>query len=144
MTDDRTVDDLIASAENAPQGRVCDALAAIRQEASADGITVTVDLYGKLVGLDLRRSALERGAADVARRIGDLVAEASATACHRGLAVLADLPGLTESPLLDEIRDRLPAKPAPAEPTRSARVPARPATQPDSDDDAVPVIQAAW
>lgn len=141
MTDERTVAELITSAEAMPEGRVCDALAAIRQDASADGITVTVDLHGKLVGLDVSRSALERGAADVARHIGDLVAEAAAAAAHQGMAVLAALPGLADTPLLDEIQRRLPPAPAPTAPAPAA--PVRPAADPEPDD-SVPVLHESW
>jgi hypothetical protein len=139
MTDERTVTELITDAENLPVGQASAALAALRQDASADGITVTVDLHGKLVGLDVSRTALERGAADLASRISDLVAEAAAVAARQGLAVLATLPGVAESPLLDEIQHRLPTPPA-----NDAPVPTPPAPDPEPEDSPVPVLHEAW
>lgn len=146
MTDDRTIDELVADAENAPVGSRCATLDAIRQDASGGGVIVTVDLYGKLVGLELSRTALEAGAADVAGRIRELVAEATLGATRQGMAVLAGIAGLAETPLADELARLLPDEPkAEEEPQQEpARVRRAPAREPEPEDDPVPVTLTAW
>ena len=68
-----------------------DQLDEVRGEASGDGVSVTVDLHGKLVGLDFDRTALSLRPDDLAAVVRRLAAEAAADALARGTAVLAEV-----------------------------------------------------
>lgn len=87
-----TVDELIElGAAAAPS--VFDRLGAITATASADGVEVTVNLEGKLVGLDLSPHALAAGPAALAATIFRLTQEAGAAALNTGIEVLAPVAG---------------------------------------------------
>lgn len=92
MTGERTVAELIADAEAMPDGTRSAELAAIRQDATEDGVTVTVDVYGKLVALRLDPSAMTAGATELAQRIRNLVAKAATDATRAAAATLPGLP----------------------------------------------------
>jgi hypothetical protein len=65
-----------------------DQLDAVRRSASASGVTVVVDLHGKLVDLTLTQDALRQRPADLATTIRRLTATASTAALTEGLALL--------------------------------------------------------
>lgn len=66
-------------------------LDAVRREASASGVTVVVDLHGKLVDLSFMREALAVRPAELAAVVRRLVDEAAAEALAEGMSVLADV-----------------------------------------------------
>jgi hypothetical protein len=66
-------------------------LDAVRREASASGVTVVVDLHGKLVGLSFTREALAVRPVELAAVVRRLVDEAAASALAEGMSVLADV-----------------------------------------------------
>lgn len=90
--DDCSVDELIELGSVAAPG-VFSQLSAITAGASADGVTVRVNLEGRLVGLELAPSALAAGPAELAGTIFRLTQEASAAALNVGIEVLAPLAG---------------------------------------------------
>lgn len=111
--DDRSVDELIELGSIAVPG-VFSQLSAITAGATADGVTVRVNLEGRLVELELAPSALSAGPATLADTIFRLTQEASATALNTGIEVLAPLAG---EELTAELRSlTLPAPPAPTPP----------------------------
>ncbi|MEU5694622.1 hypothetical protein [Actinosynnema sp. NPDC020468] len=65
-------------------------LDAIRREASAEGVTVVVDLHGKPVDLAFDRTALTMRPDDLAALVRGLVAQAAADALAEGIAVLTE------------------------------------------------------
>jgi hypothetical protein len=129
-----SVDELIElSAEATPE--VFDTLSAITATAAGKGITVTVNLEGRLVALDLEPHALAGGPGPLATEIFRLVQEASAAALNAGIEVLAPVAG---DDLAAELRALVLPEPVRLElahpaPVRSA--PARPA--PDDDFSAI-------
>ncbi|MEV0679560.1 hypothetical protein AB0I60_23840 [Actinosynnema sp. NPDC050436] len=66
-------------------------LDAIRATASGDGVTVTVDLHGKPVGLEFAREAFTRTPSALAETVRRLADEAAADALARGLAVVTEV-----------------------------------------------------
>ncbi|MEC3976716.1 hypothetical protein [Amycolatopsis sp. H20-H5] len=90
MADERSVEQLLDDAD-AAESSYSAGLAAITKSASADGVDVTVDLHGKLIGLRFARPALELTPAALSGVVRRLVAWASAAALADGLAVLGGL-----------------------------------------------------
>jgi hypothetical protein len=66
-------------------------LDAVRREASSSGVTVVVDLHGKLVDLSFAREALTLRPDALAGLVRELTAEAAAAAVAVGLAIVADV-----------------------------------------------------
>ncbi|NUT97629.1 MAG: hypothetical protein HOY78_36960 [Saccharothrix sp.] len=60
----------------------------IRGEASGDGVSVTVDLHGKLVGLTFDRDAFTLRPDDLAGVVRRLAEAATADAVAQGMAVV--------------------------------------------------------
>jgi hypothetical protein len=87
----RTVEELLADADALPDGTLSARLDAIERSASGDGVTVTVNLYGKLTGIRFDPAALKLGPTRLAERIQELSGEAGAGALAEGRAVLGEL-----------------------------------------------------
>lgn len=87
----RTVEELLADADTLPDPTLSARLDAIERSASGDGVTVTVNLYGKLTGLRFDPVALKLGPERLADRIQELSGEAGAGALAEGRAVLGEL-----------------------------------------------------
>ncbi|WP_199785884.1 MULTISPECIES: hypothetical protein [Actinomycetes] len=84
--DERGIDELIEIADEIPdQLGLSAGLAAIRTAARSEALSVTVDVHGMLVHLDIGETALELGPAALAAEISRLSAEASTQALHEGL-----------------------------------------------------------
>ncbi|HEY2061293.1 MAG TPA: hypothetical protein VGH57_23190 [Amycolatopsis sp.] len=84
--DDRGVDELIELADEIPERLgLSDGLAEIRATAEREGLSVTVDVHGMLVALDIGEAALELGPAVLAAEISRLSTEAGNRALHEGL-----------------------------------------------------------
>ncbi|MEU4767124.1 hypothetical protein AB0H12_28105 [Actinosynnema sp. NPDC023794] len=66
-------------------------LDAVRREASASGVTVVVDLHGKLVDLSFAREALTLRPAALAGLVRQLADEAAAAAVAEGMSIVADV-----------------------------------------------------
>ncbi|CCH33597.1 hypothetical protein ABZ816_22660 [Actinosynnema sp. NPDC047251] len=66
-------------------------LDAIRATASDGGVTVTVDLHGKPVGLEFAREAFARTPSALAEAVRRLADRAAADALAQGMAVLTDV-----------------------------------------------------
>jgi hypothetical protein len=64
-------------------------LGAIRRTATADGVELTVDLYGKIVALRIDPAATRQRATDLAALIQRLAADATTAAHTEALAALA-------------------------------------------------------
>ncbi len=94
-----TVDEMLADSEasdaaDAAAAAAGSGLAArldvIRQSARDGGVSVTVDLYGKLVDLTIDQRAMRQRATDLAALIERLTARATAAALTEGRAALTD------------------------------------------------------
>ncbi|MFD2471718.1 hypothetical protein [Amycolatopsis silviterrae] len=84
--DERGIDELIEIAEEIPeQLGLSEGLAGIRATARGEGLSVTVDVHGMLVHLDIGESALELGPDALAAEISRLSTEAGTQALHQGL-----------------------------------------------------------
>lgn len=84
--DERGIDELIEIAEEIPeQLGLSEGLAALRATASGEGVSVTVNLHGMLVHLDIGESALDLGPDALAAEIARLSTEAGTRALHQGL-----------------------------------------------------------
>ncbi|SEP38319.1 hypothetical protein [Amycolatopsis saalfeldensis] len=84
--DDRGVDELIELADEIPDRLgLSEGLAEIRATAEREGLSVTVDVHGMLVALDIGEAALELGPAVLAAEISRLSTEAGTRALHEGL-----------------------------------------------------------
>lgn len=108
-----TVDELIELG-SAPAGGVSAELGAITATASGDGVEVTVNLAGRLVGLVLAPHALATRPSALAAEIVRLTLEASTTALDAGVAVLAPVVG-------EELAGELRALVLPRDPAEPAR-----------------------
>ncbi|MBB4684502.1 hypothetical protein [Amycolatopsis jiangsuensis] len=89
MEDERGVDDLIDIADEIPETLGLSAgLTEIRATARGEGLSVTVDVHGMLVALDLGEAALEKGPAALAAEISRLSTEAGTRALHAGMRAI--------------------------------------------------------
>ena len=91
----RSIDELIEAAAELDErtAGLFERLARITARAAGDGIEVTVNLDGRLIGLDLTDAALRRGAGELATEIQRLTQLASAAALADGFAALAPYDG---------------------------------------------------
>ncbi|WP_235079029.1 hypothetical protein [Amycolatopsis orientalis] len=130
--DERGIDELIEIAEEVPdQLGLSEGLSAIRATASGEGLTVTVDVHGMLVRLDIGEAALDLGPAALAAEITRLTTEAGAQALRQGMqavragCVPAVAAAVEDALDLDDVPEPAPAaRPAPApEPTSRRRAP---------------------
>lgn len=87
--DERGIDELIEIAEEIPDELgLSEGLAAIRATASGEGLSVTVDVHGMLVHLDIGETALELGPTALAAEISRLSTEAGARALQQGMQAI--------------------------------------------------------
>lgn len=105
--DERTVEELLAAADEvaATSGSLSTKLATITADAAEDGVSLTVDLHGKLIGLSFDRQAMAVRPDELAARIQRLCENATVAAMADGVAALADVVD-TEQLGLDEHRER--------------------------------------
>ncbi|WP_208720266.1 hypothetical protein [Amycolatopsis circi] len=141
--DERGIDELIEIAEEIPERLgLSEGLAAIRATAGGEGLSVTVNLHGMLVHLDIGESALELGPDALAAEISRLSAEAGTRALHQGLravragcvpavaAAVEDALALGEEPETEP-----PAAPKPDHDAPRGSEPATRRPAPDGQDD---------
>jgi hypothetical protein len=84
-SDERSVDELIEIAEEMPERMgIAARMADIRGTAQGAGISLSVDMQGMLVGLELADEALVLGAGRLAMEISRLTAQASTAALREG------------------------------------------------------------
>ncbi|WP_337820064.1 hypothetical protein [Amycolatopsis sp. A1MSW2902] len=135
--DERGIDELIEIAEEIPdQLGLSEGLAALRATASSEGLSVTVNMHGMLVHLDIGESALELGPDALAAEISRLSTEAGTQALHQGLRAIragcvpAVAAAVEDELALDEVPEATPdpaatraPDPAPA-PAARRRAPA--------------------
>lgn len=89
-----TIDELLADADALPErGGLGAALDAISRNVSDDAVSVTVNLHGKLVGLEFTDHAMQLPAAELAARISQSTSEAAAAALADGMQALTDACG---------------------------------------------------
>jgi hypothetical protein len=98
-----TIDDLLAASvalSDQVDGLV-DRLNAVTGHASSAGIEVTVNLDGRLIGVELTAGALKLGASDLGAELFRLSGLAATQAAESGAAVLRDsLTGIVDPELL--------------------------------------------
>lgn len=99
----RSVDELIEAAVELDERTtsLVGRLARITPREGSDGIEVTVNLDGRLIGLELTEPALRRGADALAAEITRLTQRAAAAALADGMATLAPLAGEDLGALLE-------------------------------------------
>lgn len=142
VADERGIDELIEIADEIPdQLGLSVGLAEIRASARAEGLSVTVDVHGMLVALEIGESALELGPDALAAEIARLSAEAGTRALHKGMqAIRAGCVPAVAAAVEDALpQDDAPAEePAPASPTQEPAPASQPRPSrrpPRSDDD---------
>ena len=84
-----TVDEMIADDEAGGTAPLGPRLDAIRHTLRDGGVSVTVNLYGRLVDLTIDHRAMRMRATDLAAHLHRLTTEATAAALAEGAAVLA-------------------------------------------------------
>ena len=87
--DDLTVEQLLAAADDLAAEPLATKLGAVRHTATDSGVTVTVDLHGKLVDLTIDHTAIRLSPTDLATKLQTLTDQAATAALTDGLAVLA-------------------------------------------------------
>ncbi|MCG3755729.1 hypothetical protein [Amycolatopsis sp. Poz14] len=141
--DERGIDELIEIAEEIPdQLGLSEGLAALRATASREGLSVTVNMHGMLVHLDIGEPALELGPDALAAEISRLSTEAGTKALHQGLRAiragcvpavaaavgdtlaLDEVPEPTPDPATTREPDPAPPPPPPPAPPARRRAPA--------------------
>lgn len=110
MTREQTVDEMVTEAEEHEPAGLRDQLDAITGSVSEDGVSVTVDLHGKLIGLTLDQHVMTSRPTELAARVQRLAAFAATDALAAGMAVLADV---LDADVLDV------SEPEPASPSAS-------------------------
>lgn len=85
----QTIEDVLAEDEEREPLGASAALDAITRSAREDDVVVTVDLHGKLVGLELGQRAMALRPAALAARLDRLTAVAAEAALAAGAEVLA-------------------------------------------------------
>lgn len=89
MDDERTVDELIEIAEDMPERLgLAAGMAEVRGAARSEHVSVTVDVQGMLIGLEIDEHALALGPERLAAEISRLSAEAGTNALRDGLKVI--------------------------------------------------------
>lgn len=130
MNAERTAVEMADDAFAAPEPGYGARLASIGAAASADGVSVLVDLHGALVDLRFDRWALNRPPRELADLIRRLAAEAGADALRQGREVLGEL--LPDEPAGPRIAQRPADEPVTAGPS------IRPRREPDE------FVPATW
>ncbi|WP_406629846.1 hypothetical protein [Amycolatopsis sp. WGS_07] len=144
--DERGIDELIEIAEEIPERLgLSEGLAGIRATARGEGLSVTVDVHGMLVHLDIGESALELGPDALAAEISRLSTEAGTRALHQGLravragCVPAVAAAVEDALELGDVPDTEPPaaqkQDAPQEPLRAQPAPRRRPPADDHDDE---------
>ena len=95
-----TVEQMLA-AEDESDVSLSAQLDAIRHSVTDGGVSVTVDLHGKLVDLRFDQQAMRLRAAELAAKIHQLTAQAAAAALAEGSRVLTD--ALADQSLIAEL-----------------------------------------
>lgn len=116
--DERTIDELITIATEMPDRLgLAAGLAELRGSARGEGVSVTVDVQGMLVDLDIDDRGIALGPQRLAAEISRLSAEASGTALRAGLravqagstpaiaAAIADSLGITDAADITDTAD---------------------------------------
>ncbi|MFD9893624.1 hypothetical protein ACFWY9_30125 [Amycolatopsis sp. NPDC059027] len=136
--DERTVDELIELAEEIPERLgLAEGMAGLRGRASGDGVSVTVDVQGKLVGLEIDDQGIALGPDRLAARIAELSAEAGNDVLQAGMrAVQAGSTPAIAGAIADflGVTDR-PRPPVAEETERPARPSPRPARRDDDEEE---------
>lgn len=84
--DERSIDELIEIAEEIPDRLgLAAGMAELRGSAQGEGVSLSVDVHGMLVDLQISDSALDLGPERLAAEISRLAAEASSSALQAGL-----------------------------------------------------------
>lgn len=140
MEDERTVDELIEIADEIPEKLgLAEGMADLRATAAGEHVSVTVDVQGMLVGLQIGEEALRQAPEALAAEISRLSTSAGNAVLRKGIHALraGTTPAIAES-----IRGMLgiseePDEPeAPGESTSDAAADAPAAAQPDAPADA--------
>lgn len=85
-TDERTIDELIELADEIPDRLgLAEGMADLRGRAAGEGVSLAVDVQGKLVELEIGDRGLALGPERLAAEISRLAAEASTEVLHAGL-----------------------------------------------------------
>ncbi|MGH3434509.1 MAG: hypothetical protein ACRDQB_16915 [Thermocrispum sp.] len=113
-----TVAELLAEADALPEhGTLGATLDAINRTVRDDTVVVTVNLHGKLIGLELSEQAMNLPSADLAERISGATAEAAAAALADGLQAVTDVCGEhIAAAVIDYTGPIVPARPEPPAP----------------------------
>lgn len=92
--DEPSIEQLLAEADALPEpGTLGAALDAINRSVSDETVAVTVNLHGKLVGLELAERAMSLPPAELADRISRATTEAAAAALADGMHLLTETCG---------------------------------------------------
>jgi hypothetical protein len=119
--DERSIDDLIEVAEGMSEASAVSAgMDAIRATAHGEGISLTVNMAGMLLELELDEAALSLGAERLAAEISRLTGEASTSALREGLRGIKARCGDRVATMIGAQLgiDDEPAPPAPVRPSR--------------------------
>ncbi|KAA9148164.1 hypothetical protein FPZ12_045075 [Amycolatopsis acidicola] len=113
MEDERTIDELIEIAEEIPEKLgLAEGMAGLRGTAAGEHVSVTVDVQGKLVGLEIGEDALRQTPEALAAEISRLSASAGNAVLRKGIDVLRA--GTTPA-IAEAIREQLGITEEPAE-----------------------------
>ncbi|HKS45694.1 MAG TPA: hypothetical protein VJT49_11390 [Amycolatopsis sp.] len=140
MDDERTIDELIEIAAEIPDRLGLSAgMTQLRGTVRGEGVSVTVDVQGMLVGLEIDEHALALGPEGLAAEISRLSAEAGTKVLQAGLRAIRAGCGPA---IADAVGDYLgieedPAGPGPAESEEVSARPGREARRPEPPDDEV-------
>lgn len=89
--DERSIEDLLAEADaGRERGTLGATLDAINRSVHDVAVSVTVNLHGKLIGLELTEHAMALPPGELAARISAATTEAAAAALADGMQVLTD------------------------------------------------------
>lgn len=154
--DERTIDELIEIAEEIPDRLgLAAGMRELRGSAKGEGVSVTVDVQGMLVDLDIGDKGLALGPERLAAEISRLSTEAGGEVLRAGLravkagctpevaAAITDFLGIDEEKPVSPAEADQPAQPAQPAPAAQAAQstrpkqperPARPASAPDDDE----------
>ncbi|WP_052372211.1 hypothetical protein [Amycolatopsis taiwanensis] len=141
-SDERSIDELIEIAEEIPDRLgLAAGMQDLRGSAQGEGVSVTVDVQGMLVDLDITDKGLALGPQRLAAEISRLSTEAGGKVLREGLrAVKAGTTPQIAAAIADYLGIDVEEPVSPVEPEQPARSeqPARPArrsSRPDEDDE---------
>lgn len=114
MEDERTVDELIQIADEMPERfGLAEGMSGLRATAAGEQVSVTVDVQGMLVGLEIGEQALRQAPEVLAAEISRLSAEAGDAVLRKGIDALRE--GTTPA-IAEVIRQELGISEEPAKP----------------------------